>query len=116
MNMNFIFNEKETQTIYSLVKAFDKNRKESKLYAGKVSESSNNIYFMKIEKLEEGMNIDFKVNEDFYVGFINIITNHAKKIKKICKHVSALISSILALNSEIERDFKKLVTEIGNAV
>ena len=34
--MNFIFNEKETQTIYNLVKAFDKNRKESKLYAGKV--------------------------------------------------------------------------------
>ena len=46
MNMNFIFNEKETQTIYNLVKAFDKNRKESKLYAGKVSESSNNIYFI----------------------------------------------------------------------
>lgn len=113
--MNFNFNEKETQAIYNLVMAFDKNGKGSKLYAGKVNESSNSIYSMRMEKLEEGMTVDFKVNEDFYVGFVNIITNHAKKIKKICKHVSALISSILSLNSEIERDFKKLATEIENA-
>lgn len=117
MNMNVNLSEKETQAIYDLVIAFNNKEKKDirKLYAGKVSESSNSIYSIRMEKLEEGMTVGLKFNEDFYAGVIGILTKHAKKIKKIVKHVTALVKSIMSLNNEIEKDFREIKAEIEKA-